>query len=133
MHQLACRWLYQGFNWQHLGFSRSLGEFGATITFVGNIPDETRTIPNCYLFADTAARWRRIRNAFSDPFTAGGFWRIDCQLLYFTALSAKTRSRPCFSADFQFQYADFQLQARLQMQTAAWRYAGHQAAASLRC
>ncbi|WP_180178171.1 molybdate ABC transporter permease subunit [Acinetobacter sp. YH01005] len=28
-----------------LGFSRSLGEFGATITFVGNIPEETRTIP----------------------------------------------------------------------------------------
>ena len=29
-----------------LCFSRSLGEFGATITFVGNIPDETRTIPD---------------------------------------------------------------------------------------
>ncbi|MBF7687309.1 molybdate ABC transporter permease subunit [Acinetobacter rathckeae] len=28
-----------------LGFSRSLGEFGATITFVGNIPNETRTLP----------------------------------------------------------------------------------------
>lgn len=28
-----------------LCFSRSLGEFGATITFVGNIQDETRTIP----------------------------------------------------------------------------------------
>lgn len=28
-----------------LCFSRSLGEFGATITFVGNIPDETRTVP----------------------------------------------------------------------------------------
>ena len=28
-----------------LCFSRSLGEFGATITFVGNIPHETRTIP----------------------------------------------------------------------------------------
>jgi len=28
-----------------LCFSRSLGEFGATITFVGNIPDESRTIP----------------------------------------------------------------------------------------
>lgn len=28
-----------------LCFSRSLGEFGATITFVGNIPDETQTIP----------------------------------------------------------------------------------------
>jgi len=28
-----------------LAFARSLGEFGATITFVGNIPGETRTIP----------------------------------------------------------------------------------------
>lgn len=28
-----------------LGFSRSLGEFGATITFVGNIAEETRTLP----------------------------------------------------------------------------------------
>ncbi len=28
-----------------LCFSRSLGEFGATITFVGNIPDQTRTVP----------------------------------------------------------------------------------------
>ena len=26
-------------------FARSLGEFGATITFVSNIPGETRTIP----------------------------------------------------------------------------------------
>ncbi|MGH8598578.1 MAG: molybdate ABC transporter permease subunit [Gammaproteobacteria bacterium] len=28
-----------------LAFSRSLGEFGATITFVGNIPGETQTLP----------------------------------------------------------------------------------------
>ena len=28
-----------------LGFARSLGEFGATITFVSNIPDETQTLP----------------------------------------------------------------------------------------
>ena len=28
-----------------LGFARSLGEFGATITFAGNIQNETRTIP----------------------------------------------------------------------------------------
>jgi molybdate transport system permease protein len=28
-----------------LCFSRSLGEFGATMTFVGNIPGETRTLP----------------------------------------------------------------------------------------
>jgi molybdate transport system permease protein len=28
-----------------LGFARCLGEFGATITFVSNIPGETRTLP----------------------------------------------------------------------------------------
>jgi molybdate transport system permease protein len=28
-----------------LGLARSLGEFGATITFVSNIPGETRTLP----------------------------------------------------------------------------------------
>lgn len=39
---LACPGILMG---SILGFSRSLGEFGATITFVGNIPDETRTIP----------------------------------------------------------------------------------------
>jgi len=28
-----------------LGFARAIGEFGATITFVSNIPGETRTLP----------------------------------------------------------------------------------------
>jgi molybdate transport system permease protein len=28
-----------------LGFAKALGEFGATITFVSNIPGETQTIP----------------------------------------------------------------------------------------
>ncbi|WP_432473209.1 molybdate ABC transporter permease subunit [Amphritea sp. HPY] len=28
-----------------LAFARSIGEFGATITFVANIPDQTRTLP----------------------------------------------------------------------------------------
>jgi molybdate transport system permease protein len=28
-----------------LGFARSIGEFGATITFVSNVPGETRTLP----------------------------------------------------------------------------------------
>jgi molybdate transport system permease protein len=28
-----------------LAFARALGEFGATITFVSNIPGETRTLP----------------------------------------------------------------------------------------
>jgi molybdate transport system permease protein len=29
-----------------LGFAKALGEFGATITFVSNIPGETQTIPS---------------------------------------------------------------------------------------
>lgn len=29
-----------------LGFAKSMGEFGATITFVSNIPGETRTLPS---------------------------------------------------------------------------------------
>ncbi|QLB20253.1 molybdate ABC transporter permease [Vespertiliibacter pulmonis] len=37
-----------------LGFARSLGEFGATITFVSNIPNETQTIPSAlYTFIET--------------------------------------------------------------------------------
>jgi molybdate transport system permease protein len=34
-----------------LGFARSMGEFGATITFVSNIPGETQTLPTAiYVF-----------------------------------------------------------------------------------
>ena len=29
-----------------LGFARSIGEFGATITFVSNIPGQTQTLPS---------------------------------------------------------------------------------------
>ena len=29
-----------------LGFAKAMGEFGATITFVSNIPGETRTVPS---------------------------------------------------------------------------------------
>jgi molybdate transport system permease protein len=29
-----------------LGFAKGLGEFGATITFVSNIPGETQTLPS---------------------------------------------------------------------------------------
>ncbi|WP_168414242.1 molybdate ABC transporter permease subunit [Erwinia amylovora] len=39
-----------------LGFARSLGEFGATITFVLNIPGETRTLPSAmYTLLETPA------------------------------------------------------------------------------
>jgi molybdate transport system permease protein len=34
-----------------LGFARSLGEFGATITFAGNIPGQTRTLANAIFTA----------------------------------------------------------------------------------
>jgi len=38
-----------------LCFSRSLGEFGATMAFVGNIPGETRTLPLAiYTYMHTA-------------------------------------------------------------------------------
>jgi molybdate transport system permease protein len=37
-----------------LSFARSLGEFGATITFAGNIAGETRTLPlSVYTYAQT--------------------------------------------------------------------------------
>lgn len=37
-----------------LGFARSLGEFGATITFISNIPGETQTLPLAlYSFTQT--------------------------------------------------------------------------------
>lgn len=37
-----------------LGFARSLGEFGATITFVSNIPGQTQTIPSAlFTFIET--------------------------------------------------------------------------------
>ena len=37
-----------------MSFARSLGEFGATITFVSNIPGETNTLPlSIYSFIQT--------------------------------------------------------------------------------
>lgn len=37
-----------------LGFAKALGEFGATITFVSNIPGQTRTVPSAiYSFLQT--------------------------------------------------------------------------------
>ena len=46
-----------------LSFARSLGEFGATITFVSNIPGETETLPLA-IFALTetpGADWQALR------------------------------------------------------------------------
>ncbi|MEP1443858.1 MAG: molybdate ABC transporter permease subunit [Hyphomicrobiales bacterium] len=47
-----------------LGFAKALGEFGATITFVSNIPDETRTLPLA------------IYSLLQSPGDEGGLWRL---------------------------------------------------------
>jgi molybdate transport system permease protein len=48
-----------------LAFAKAMGEFGATITFVSNIPGETRTVPSAiYAFLQVpggdAAAWRLV-------------------------------------------------------------------------
>ncbi|MBB4154753.1 molybdate transport system permease protein [Sphingomonas jinjuensis] len=47
-----------------LGFARSIGEFGATITFVSNVPGETRTLPLA------------IYSALQVPGGEGAVWRL---------------------------------------------------------
>jgi len=46
-----------------LAFARALGEFGATITFVSNIPGETQTLPLAiYTFTQVpGADWQALR------------------------------------------------------------------------
>jgi molybdate transport system permease protein len=48
-----------------LAFAKAMGEFGATITFVSNIPGETRTLPSAiYAFLQVpggeASVWRLV-------------------------------------------------------------------------
>jgi molybdate transport system permease protein len=47
-----------------LGFAKAIGEFGATITFVANIPGETQTLATA------------IYNTTQDPASAGATWRL---------------------------------------------------------
>ncbi len=49
-----------------LSFARALGEFGATITFVSNIPGETQTLPTAIYTLHPGAR-RRSRRVPADP------------------------------------------------------------------
>ncbi len=44
-----------------LGFAKAIGEFGATITFVSNIPGETQTISAAHLYAHPSSG-RRCRS-----------------------------------------------------------------------
>ena len=47
-----------------LGFAKALGEFGATITFVGNIPNQTQTIPSA-IYGFFANAWQRSGCAYA--------------------------------------------------------------------
>ncbi len=47
-----------------LGFAKAIGEFGATITFVANIPGETQTLATA------------IYNTTQDPAGSGATWRL---------------------------------------------------------
>ena len=49
-----------------LGFARSIGEFGATITFVSNVPGETQTLPLA------------IYSALQQPGAEAMVWRLSC-------------------------------------------------------
>lgn len=49
-----------------LGFARSIGEFGATITFVSNVPGETQTLPLA------------IYSALQQPGADAMVWRLSC-------------------------------------------------------
>jgi len=49
-----------------LGFARSIGEFGATITFVSNVPGETQTLPLA------------IYSALQQPGADALVWRLSC-------------------------------------------------------
>ena len=64
-----------------LGFARAIGEFGATITFVANIPGQTQTIATA------------IYSATEDPNGAAATWRLTAVAvaIAFVALIASER------------------------------------------
>ena len=72
-----------------LGFARSLGEFGATITFVSNIPNHTQTIPAAlFTFIETpdgelaAARLCAVAIAISLIALSASEWLAERQKRY---------------------------------------------------
>ena len=42
-----------------LGFTRAMGEFGATVTLAGNIPGRTQTLSSAIYSAHSAGNWER--------------------------------------------------------------------------
>lgn len=81
-----------------LGFARSLGEFGATITFVSNIPNETQTIPAAlYTFIETpdgelaAARLCAVAIVISLGALAVSEWLVNRQKRYSMTISRENK------------------------------------------
>ena len=69
-----------------LCFARAMGEFGATITFVSNIPGETQTLPTLiYTLTQVPAATRRVpahadlgRDVACRPPSCPRRWRGGC-------------------------------------------------------
>lgn len=76
-----------------LGFAKALGEFGATITFVANIPGETRTIPSAiYAFLQIpGAESAAIRLVFVSIVIA--IFAVICSEVIARSLAQKARGR----------------------------------------
>jgi molybdate transport system permease protein len=66
-----------------LAFTRTLGEFGATLMVAGNIPEQTQTIPMAIYFAVEAG-----------DFKEGNFWVIVILSLSFVAIFILDRLNP---------------------------------------
>lgn len=62
-----------------LSFARAMGEFGAAITFVANIPGETQTLPTLNLYIHADAR-RGRSSASSNRHFLGDFFRGDLHI-----------------------------------------------------
>ncbi len=74
-----------------LCFARAMGEFGATITFVSNIPGETQTLPTLIYTFTQIPGWRR-RRAQAHAAFGRDFARRDPRLRGFRAGRGPTRS-----------------------------------------
>ena len=69
----------------HRASRASLGEFGATITFVSNVPGETQTLPLAIYTRDADAGRRRRR--------AAGWWRSPSRLAIAMLLASEWLAR----------------------------------------
>ena len=75
-----------------LAFTRSLGEFGATIMVAGNIEGKTRTDPVGHLYAGKYTGWNGRNVAPGGPVDLAGLYRPGGQHLAGTEAGPDVRS-----------------------------------------